>query len=265
MTVQAVGWALHALEPDEELALALHRPGCSSCQETIDRAERVLGVVASAAIPAIPPQSLRENLRAIVAATPQAHLPNQWVGPTRTTATVPLPQRVPPLDRPGPVRPRDRRRRALIAAVFAVVVLGAGGVTGYSTHEHQQRGTQLAQSQALADVVAQVIRPGTAKATLATSAGMPAAAVLGSAADRTVVTSGLPPNDRSNSTYVLWGISTADPQPLGAFDVEAGDAGVHALGAAAGPNFLGYAISLEPGRSAPARPGPVVASGLVST
>jgi hypothetical protein len=84
--------------------------------------------------------------------------------------------------------------------------------------------------------------------------------------DRIVVAGGLDPNDRNTSVYVLWGVTTdAAPQPIGTFDVDpAGDGPVvRQLGPAGGEPFLGYAISLEPGRVAPPTPTIVVASGQV--
>jgi hypothetical protein len=63
---------------------------------------------------------------------------------------------------------------------------------------------------------------------------------------------------------VVWGISAAAPRALGTLDVTGADPpGVLTLPPTAGP-FLGYAISLEPGRAAPTAPTAVVASGQVS-
>ncbi len=42
LTQQAVGWALHALEPDEEMAVLLHMPQCSACRAAAHDAEQVL-------------------------------------------------------------------------------------------------------------------------------------------------------------------------------------------------------------------------------
>jgi len=32
LTQQTIGWALHALEPDEEMAVLLHLPQCAACR-----------------------------------------------------------------------------------------------------------------------------------------------------------------------------------------------------------------------------------------
>jgi hypothetical protein len=141
----------------------------------------------------------------------------------------------------------------------------AGVATGYVVHTEQQRGADVAQSQVLAGLIASLETPGTTHATLRTGSGEPVAAVLASATERTVVLSGLAPNDPTGSVYVVWGISTDAPQALGTVDVAAEGVGVHALGTTGGaPPFLGYAISIEPGRTAPAAPTTVVASGQVA-
>jgi hypothetical protein len=148
-------------------------------------------------------------------------------------------------------------------------VAGVGGLAAYTVQLQQQRDAQIAQSQALADVLTQVDRPGTSHATLSTSDGRPVGAVVAGTSARTVVTAGLPANDAATSIYVLWGVRTdAAPQPIGTFDVADGapGPGVHQLGPDAGEQpFIGYAVSLEPGRVAPAAPGVVVASGQVQT
>ena len=57
---QAVGWALHALEPDEEMAVLLHVPECPSCQAAAREAEDVLAHLGSSVEQVEPPRSLRE-------------------------------------------------------------------------------------------------------------------------------------------------------------------------------------------------------------
>jgi hypothetical protein len=92
------------------------------------------------------------------------------------------------------------------------------------------------------------------------------AAVIVTAAGRAVVTAGLSPNDTSDTTYVVWGLGAGDPRPLAAFDVTAPSPNVHEIGRTGGdPPFAAYAVSLEPGRTMPATPTIVVASGPVET
>jgi hypothetical protein len=82
----------------------------------------------------------------------------------------------------------------------------------------------------------------------------------------TVVTAGLAPNDRSDTVYVVWGMGDTGPRPLGTMDITDAGPDVHVMGAGTDLRpFAGFAISLEPGRVAPAWPGEVVASGPVET
>jgi hypothetical protein len=299
----AVAFALHALEPDEEAALREHLAGCSSCRATVADAELTAAALAAAVEQVDPPAGLRGNILAQAARTPQT---GRDPGPDATyptghrrgagqdvagarPATDPArsatrsagggssgPRRSQAGAEPhrgrGTSGPGRRRRRLVVAALALVAVVGVAGVGGlaaYTVQLQQQRDAQIAQSQALADVLTQVDRPGTSHATLSTSDGRPVGAVVAGTSARTVVTAGLPANDAATSIYVLWGVSTdAAPQPIGTFDVADGapGPGVHQLGPAAGEQpFIGYAVSLEPGRVAPAAPGIVVASGQVQS
>jgi hypothetical protein len=299
----AVAFALHALEPDEEVALREHLAGCASCRATVADTELAAAALAGAVEQVDPPARLRGNILAQAARTPQTGSdPAAATGPTAgyrrhagqdiagaRPATDPArsatrsgggggsgPRRSPAGAEPhrgrGTSGPGRRRRRLVVAAlalVAVVAVAGVGGLAAYTVQLQQQRDAQIAQSQALADVLTQVDRPGTSHATLSTSDGRPVGAVVAGTSARTVVTAGLPANDPATSIYVLWGVSTdAAPQPIGTFDVGDGapGPGVHQLGPAAGEQpFIGYAVSLEPGRVAPAAPGIVVASGQVQS
>ncbi len=302
-TEDAVAFALHALEPDEEAALHGHLAGCPSCRATVADTELTAAALAAAVEQVDPPARLRENIL-----TQAAHTTQTGSGPTpdaadaagpaghgrrggqdragaRAAATARSatgpggaggsgPRRSPAgtepdrrRDRSGPGR---RRRRVVAAALALVAVVGVvGGLGAYAVQLQQQRDAQIAQSQALADVLTQLDRPGTSHATLSTSDGRPVGAVVAGTSTRTVVTAALPANDHATSIYVLWGVGTdAAPEPIGAFDVDPDSPGpgVHQLGpAGVGQSFAGYAISLEPGRVAPSVPTTVVASGQVQT
>jgi Anti-sigma-K factor rskA len=267
MNDQAVAWALHALEPDEEQAMRTHLPGCRSCRDMVRETELLMGELGASVEPADPPARLRDNILAAAAETPQARPVETSVaeepdsGGVATGGAV-----VRPASSHGPRRWTGSRRRLVAAAVAVVAVLGAAGGLVVHNMQGQQRDVQIAQPQTLDGLVGQLQGPGTSRATLSTSAGEAVAAVLVSPSERTVVTAGLAPNNRADTTYVVWGLGSGDPRPLGAFDVLAPGPGVHEVGAvAAGPAFSSYAISLEPGRSLPATPTTVVASGAVQT
>ncbi|MGD9529377.1 MAG: anti-sigma factor [Pseudonocardia sp.] len=282
---QAAAYALHALEPGEAEALRAHLAGCESCRATVAETEDVAAAVAESAEPVEPPPHLRQQILAEVARTPQAR-----TGPGTPTATgrgggenrsaagdraaTAAPARAHDGARGGhptgaarPARGPGHRRRRLVAAALALAAVAAvvGGLVGYSVQVQRDRDARVAQAQALAELLVQLDRPGTSHATLATDTGEPVGVVVTTAATRTVVTAGLPANDRASTVYVLWGVGPAAPQPIGTFDVDQATApAVHELGSPGGEQaFAGYAISLEPGRHAPATPTTVVATGTV--
>jgi anti-sigma factor RsiW len=55
----AVGWALHALEPEDEAIFARHLPGCARCAETVAETTEVMAGMASDLPPAAPSETLR--------------------------------------------------------------------------------------------------------------------------------------------------------------------------------------------------------------
>lgn len=274
---QAVAWALRALEPDEEEQMREHIPQCNSCQQTIRETEAVMGGLASSVDQVDPPPRLRASILATAAATPQVPTDRTETDAPESAPAAPVASPPPPSsggDSGGRARPARRRfsgrrfggRRLLAAAAVALVLVGLGGVAAYVAQVQQQRDTQIAQAQALADLVVQLTQTGSPHATLSTGDGRSVAAVLISPAERTVVTAGLPANDRTSSVYVMWGLGAGPPTPLAAFDITAPGPRLHNLGPAPGePQFSSYAVSLEPGRVTPPVPGPVVASGSVET
>lgn len=244
---EAVAFALHALEPDEEAAMRSHMERCRSCSETVRETELVAAAVGGAVEQVEPPPRLRTSLLAMAAETPQAEPPVQehprFAARRRLNLT---------------------RARVLVAAAAAAAVIAVGGLGVYTAQVQRQRDALAEQAQALAGIVTQLDTPGSTHATLSTDSGQPVAAVLVTAEGRTVVTAGLDPNDASASTYVVWGLGVGDPRPLAAFDVTAGP-GIHEIGAGDDAPFAAYAVSLEPGRTMPTTPTTVVASGGVQT
>jgi hypothetical protein len=287
---QSVGWAVHALEPAEEAEAAAHLPTCAECRELVRETEEVLAMLGSSDEMFEPPAELRAGLLARVAVTPQqptlplpslrATAPPATAPPTQSDPTPPQPRPSAEPERPqepvratpdrlpsdpaaDPLAPRRRWRLALVAAAVAVA-LGIGGVAIRTAVVGQQRPAETSQPQQLASFVSELQRPGGKAATLAPPNGAPVAAVVVVDGKRELVTVGMMPNPTSTHTYVLWGTGVGPPQPLGAFDVTEGTTGPRTVGpASAAENFTGYAISLEPGRSAPASPTQMVASGAV--
>jgi hypothetical protein len=265
---QAVAWALRVLEPEDEEQMRAHIPHCHSCQNTIRETEAIMGGLAASVEQVDPPPRLRAGILAQAAETPQTPTERgQATAPEPAPAAPAAPP--PPPSRSGPPRRAQRRlggRRLVAAAAVALALVGLGGLAAYTAQVQQQRDAQIAQSQALADLVVQLTQGGSPHATLSTGEGRSVAAVLIGPAERTVVTAGLPANDRSDTVYVMWGLGAGPPTPLAAFDVTAPGPRIHDLGPATGePQFSSYAVSLEPGRTMPPVPTTVVASGAVET
>ena len=92
-TEQAVGWALHALEPDEEIAVERHVPTCPDCSAAVRDAQVVMAQLATAVEQVEPPARLRASILDAAAATPQVR---------PQAAAQPPPS-------PGPRQPRTSR------------------------------------------------------------------------------------------------------------------------------------------------------------
>ena len=267
LTEQAVGWALHALEPDEEMAVLLHVPQCATCQVAVQEADAVLSSLGAAVEQVEPPASLRDAILSAAADTPQ-------VSSTARQAPAPAPLPRPRHRAEGPAdpapAPRTRgswitRRRLVAASVALIGVLAVGGLAVRTTQLEQQSETLTAQAQSIADLMGQLDRPGVRHAMLADAGtGATTAAVVVVDGKRQVYVVSLPANSKDN-TYVLWGLRAgAAPAPLGPFEVTSGDKGVHTVGDVNGNDgFTDYAISIEPGHTAPAKPTTVVAKGQV--
>jgi hypothetical protein len=285
---QAVGWALHALEPDEEMAVLLHLPQCESCQTAVADAEEVLGGLGASVEQVEPPAPLRDALLARAAETPQrSRPPRAPVAPDPGTSSAAAePRHRVSSDRPGTDRPRESRpvlagprsdeagrswfslrgRRLVAASLVLAGVLTVGGLAARTAQLEQQRDAETAQAQGIADLFAQLARPGVRHALLSAPDGSTVAALLVADGQRQLFTVGLPANATDN-TYVLWGMRDgAAAQPIGTFDIAAADPGVRTVGSGSETDrYSGYAISIEPGRTAPASPSAVVATGEVQT
>lgn len=282
----AVGLALHALEPEEEMDVLLHLPHCASCRAALRDAEHVLGGLGSAVEAVDPPRTLRDEIVSAAERTPQSA---GVLRPRRSPEAVPPPEapsrapRPPAPQEPAadrrrrrsadrePTRPTGRRtwlsaraRRMAAVSLALVGVLTVGGLAVRTAQLEQQRDAAVSQAQSVADLMAQLDEPGTSHAVLAAPDGSTVGAVLVTDGQRRLVTVGLPPNAVDRETYVLWGIRNQTPVPIGTFDVGTSDPGLETLGSPpeAG-TFSGYAISIEPGRVAPATPTDVVAQGQV--
>ncbi|MFP5370793.1 MAG: anti-sigma factor domain-containing protein [Actinomycetes bacterium] len=256
----AVGWALHALEPEDEAIFAVHLPRCARCAATVAETTEVMGAMAMDLPGAGPAAELRSRLMAAVETTeqlPGPAVPDQSTTAFREPASVPSPR----------VAERSPWRRSLptslvAAAVAAIVGLGLWNVFLTSSRERLAE-TVAAQEQ----VVEALLEPGRATVAPLLDDGRTVATVVARRGELQVVTSGLSVNDADDTTYVVWGMGNGAPTPLGTFDVRRSEIDVRTVGSPSTDvdGFQQYGISLEPGQEAPSAPTTVVAIGEVAS
>jgi anti-sigma-K factor RskA len=273
----AVGWALHALEPEDEALVGLHLPDCARCARTVTETAEVMAALAADLPPAEPSEDLRERIRSAVDDVEQVRRPVlPFVPPVASLeeGIAPRPAAGEPVGRPPTAAARwssgirrgglrARMPQALVAAGAAVVIgLGVWNVV-LSTSRQQAEGTAAEEQH----VVHALLTPGQATiAALSDSARRRVATVVARHGRIQLVTSGLEVDDQASTTYVLWGTRKGPPTSLGTFDVIRPGLDLHTVGAdhTGLDGFSGYAISLERGRTAPARPTHIVANGQVT-
>ena len=290
----AVGWALHALEPEDETVFTDHLATCARCAQTVADTVEVMGAMAGELPQAEPSEGLRERLRAAVEETEQLPATQRPTGPpavpppiasrpaTPSATPSTTPSATPPgtpstgatrygnLRAPLPVRTPDQRpawRRVLptalvAAAVAAVLSLGAWNVVVTSDRDAAQS-TAAAQSRMLEDL----LEPGRATIAPVERDGQVVATVIARDDAVQVVADALPVNDSHDETYVVWGLRDGVPQALGTFDVVTPQMDLRTVGSTVTglDDYPEYAISREPGRQAPSSPTDIVATGQVTS
>ena len=288
----ALGWALHALEPEDEAMLLRHLPDCRRCERDVAAAIEVMAAMAYDLPGDAPPPGLRAAVADDVRATEQVPLtdvllPDLLPPPLVEPPPEPTPRHSAAAPAPTPVRGRHsaaylarvrRRHRAArsgwrwrpaapaaLAAVAVAAIVGLGAWNVYlAAARDDARATAYADSQALGALLA----PGRATmAAMVDSHGQRTATVVVRRPQVAVVTEGLPVDDALTHTYVLWGMRGGVPTAMGTFDVDHPQMGLSAVGSVqAGPtDFPAFAISLEPGRQAPPTPTEIVATGQVGS
>jgi hypothetical protein len=260
----AVGWALHALEPEDEAAFAVHLPGCARCAATVAETTEVMEAMARDLPAADPSDELRSRLRAAVGTTEQ--LP----GPAVPAAPMAPDQGLDPGDTAVPsVRAGGHPawRRALPAALAAAAVatiVGLGLWNIFLTSSQEKLQETVATQE---EVMAALLSPGRATVARLEDDGRPVATVVARSAELKVITDGLPVNEVDATNYVVWGMGEGDPIALGAFDVTRSQMDVKTVGSPSTglDGFPQYGISLEPGQETPSVPTAVVATGEVDS
>jgi hypothetical protein len=276
----AVGWALHALEPEDEAKLVEHVPDCHICREAIAQAEDVTWRLSAGLGQHVPPPELRAELLESVAATEQLPAEDRagpWppgAPPTGREITVGWhPDGSRGLDpaQAAQAGKRERLGKRQVLALAATVLLAAVGVGGLVVRgvEESHRSQQVQDSSPgqLNRILGEISAPGTRHAVLSSPTGEPVAGIKISGDQRQVLPYSLRPNEPGRTRYVLWGLSTGSPAELGAFDVTGDDRGLRQVGAplTGDDPFNAYVISIEDAHAGPVAPTLIVASGQVAS
>jgi len=272
----AVGWALHALEPEDEALFTGHLAGCARCAQTVADTAEVMGAMAADLPPAEPSEGLRERLRAAGEETEQLPQGPRVVDQPRTPPGAPA-ARAPlapvgdlGLRAPLPVPEIDRRpawRRVLPTALIAAAVAAVLSMAAWNVVVSSDRDAAAAVAAEQSAMLDDLLAPGRVAVAPVTQDGDRVATVLARDDRVQVVASGLPVNDSHDQVYVLWGIQGSVPQPLGTFDVVTPQTDLRTVGSSETglDGYSGYAISIEPGRQMPSSPTDVVGQGEVTS
>lgn len=192
----AVGHALNALEPEDEVAFLAHLPGCAACARALAEHQETLGHLAHAVSSDEPPATLLEGIRAGVRASGRSG------------------------SFPPPVSLAEARRKRTVtlttalvgvaASVVLVLALALSNVTLLHRNSDLKR-----QDLAFSRTVDGLLTKGAQRVEL-TGQGTAVAVVHGGQVD--LVLSGVPANG-PRSTYVLWQQNAHGITAAGAFDV----------------------------------------------
>jgi anti-sigma-K factor RskA len=261
----AVGWALKALEPDDESRFARHLPDCRRCSRTVHDADALGAGFAMSLAGEDPPDALRQRIMAQALAEP------------RQPAALPEPEAIDqngfaaqhPEPAPDNVRSLFQHTnllRGMAAAASMALIVGLG-LWNVQLQSDREQITAVAEQQA--EVLGQLDDRGVYRiAPMETSEGDSVGAVVLHAGGAKVMANGLPVNDHEQSIFVLWGLrDSLSPVPLGTFDVSRPDLDMRPVSSTSTglDQYDGYAISLEPGRHAPSTPTDTVATGTVGS
>lgn len=235
----AVGHALSALEPADELEFLTHLPSCSTCLRALAEHRETLAHLAYAAEPVEPPAALLDGIRAGVAASGRA---GAFPAPVLSMEQA-----------------RERRKvrtvrvtTALLGAAASLVLVAA--LVFVNRDLQTQNNRFQARDSALQTAVGSLVLADSHQVNLTGVGGARAVAVLNKQ-DVSLVVQGLPANDKANSVYVLWQRSTFGVvRAVGTFDVSASPVsvvtGLHLTGNASDIGRL--MVTQERGRVAPA-------------
>ncbi len=237
----AVGHALHALEPEDELTFTAHLADCSRCADVVAETERVGAEFGGLAEPEEAPARVWEGI-------------SRRIADDGSPATPDIPVRA--------LRPRRRWVRPLAAAAAVVLLAGAGVGAWRLVSPDQRPGVRDVVAGCLADArCRQVALSGRA-------GGAVQARLLVRGDQATIVATGLPSDDAARQTYVLWQLP-ADGKPVGLAAFHVVESGTHVVGTTRlslpYAATTAFAVSLERGSGIPAAPSTPVAVGAATS
>jgi hypothetical protein len=259
----AVGWALHALEPEDESQFLAHLSGCDRCAMTVAETREVMAAMATDLPQAAPSEGLLQRIRAAAEETEQLPGPRDEA-PAATP--VPSPRLVPGPRSMAGTRPGWRRLvpvGLVAAATAAIVGLGLWNVVLSSDRQKLQE--TVAEQNAM---MHGLLSPGRATiAPLKAPDGKSVATVVARRGEVDLIMQGLAVNDPRSNTYVLWSMDGGNAESLATFDVTTSQLAMKTVGSGSTgfDQHDIYGISLEPGRKAPSLPTEVVATGQVNS
>jgi hypothetical protein len=229
----AAGYALSALEPEEELAFRGHLAECERCSAALLEHSTTLGHLAFALSAEEPPASVLEGIRAGVRASR-----SEGLRPVQAPSSL--------ADARAKRSARTvRLSSALVAAAASIVmVLGVIFVGGVGSKDPKPANSAFQQ------LVVSLAKPG---ARVIDLDGTGQAKAILNGGKISLVVQGLPVND-GKSIYVLWGKSRyGGVRAVGAFDVTTTKALViNDLGSVTPSTLELLMVTKEQGRKAPA-------------
>lgn len=228
----AAGYALDALEPEEELEFTRHLAGCARCVALLDQHEFVaaqLGALAAGDHADVPAWSaIRTGV--IGAVSPDAATPVVSLSVERER--------------------RRPRRLVVLSSAAGVALLAVAGVIGWQLSGSTPIPASVAACRHASDCSVVALRAGSREA----------AAVLVSAGQVRVQPLHLPAA-ASGHVYVLWQLpKSGPPQPIGEFRDATGETSALPM-VATYDATAAFAISIESDATAPTSPSQVTALG----
>jgi len=282
----AAGYALGALEPEDEWRFRGHASQCERCSRALADYTAVATALAETAPDARPGAQLRSRILAAAADSPQpaSTVVQPIAGPASAATSVradsagraestgraepgaaggpdntapPGPPQAPVL--PLTSRPRTKSRRLKLAAAAAAVIAAGAGTYG---------GLAAAGGGPSAPAAGCVAASHCSQVTLTAAAGhqVVAGRVIIEGRSVWLRPARLPADDAARQIYVLWQLTGKHtPLAVGSFDVRPGARAAIRIGTLAAPyrGTLAFAVSLERGRAIPASPTRQVALGQV--